>query len=66
MGDRKSNRSGSILGVSDQVFQECCTVIDKTIEQDRVVRSGSGEPTVISDQRDVIPSKDGWFSTLVS
>ena len=66
MGDRKFNRSGSILGVSDQASQECCTVIDKTIEQDRVVRQGAGEPPAVPDQWDAVLSKDGWFSTLVS
>ena len=66
MGDRKFNRSGSVLGVSDQAPQECCTVIDKTIEQDRVVRQVGGEPAPVSDRWDVVLSKDGWFSTLVS
>ena len=66
MGDCECDRSDLILEVSDQTSQECCTVIDKTIAQARVARQGGVEPAVVSDQWDVVPSKDGWFSTLVS
>ena len=66
MGDCKLNWSGLILYVSDHAPQECCTVIDKTIEQDRVARQGGGEPAAVLDQWDTVLSKDGWFSALVS
>jgi len=44
------------------MFQECCTVIDRTIEQDRVAHGGGGIPY----EWDMMISKGGWFSTLIS
>lgn len=61
-----SHRSGLILVPSDHVSQECCAVIDKTVEQDRVVHTSGGGPAAVSHQWDMVLSKDGWFSALTS
>lgn len=45
---------------------ECCTVIERTTEQDRVARRFFGQRGPVSHQWDSVLSKDGWFSRLVS
>lgn len=42
---------------------ECCTVIDRTLEQDRLVRRGT---LAVPHQWEMVLSKAGWFSALVS
>ncbi|KAF9652383.1 hypothetical protein BDM02DRAFT_3109404 [Thelephora ganbajun] len=45
---------------------ECCTVIDQTIEQDRLACQDGGKPAAVSHQWDMVLSKNGWFSALIS
>jgi len=45
---------------------ECCTVIDRMLGQDRIACQGGGKPAAVSHQWDMVLSKDGWFSALIS
>jgi len=45
---------------------ECCTVIERTIEQYCIAPGGSGKPGAVSHEWDTMLSKDGWFSALLS
>jgi len=45
---------------------ECCAVVDRTMEQDSATRGTGGKPAAVPHQWDMILSKSGWFSTLIS
>ena len=53
-------------GSADHISQECCTIIDRTVEQDRVAHQGGGKLVAVPHEWDMLLSKNGWFSALIS
>lgn len=65
VGNCELDGPGSIYSTSDGILQECCEVIEQTVEQDYIAVWG-GKPQVVDYEWDPLISKVGWFSSLTS
>lgn len=64
MGDCELDGLGSIGSASDDMLQECCGVIEQTVEQDRITQRGGKPPVVVYEWLEGL-SKGDWFSALI-